>query len=291
MNPFFSVIIPTFNRVDKLRRALDSLMTQRYRDFEVLVCDDGSTDATGEMVGSFAESLDIRYLWEENFGGPARPRNRGIAAARGKWLCFLDADDWWYPLKLERVYAVTGEADAIFHDCDVMTPTGIRRFVRKSMSPRTPVFVDFMTRGCRIVTSSICVRRTILDRTGPFTEEPSFIAVEDTDLWLRVARETERFRYLPERLGAYWEDGTNISAFSDRYIDRITALHDKFASLLDPAARREAELLLAYRTAIVWRTLGRIDESRVLFRKTIASRNPKIRLYSLYYLARLAVGR
>lgn len=290
-NPFFSVIIPTFNRAEKLRRALDSLLEQSWRDFEVIVCDDGSIDGTGEMVGSFVGRLDIRHLWDENFGGPARPRNRGVTASRGEWLCFLDADDWWYPLKLERVAAVTGDADFIFHDCDVVTPEGVRRFVRKSMQPKSPVFADFMTRGCRVITSSVCVRRGILERTGPFTEEREFIAVEDTDLWLRVARETERFIYLPERLGAYWEDGTNISVFSDKYISRVTALHEKFAPLLEPGDRREAELLLAYRTAIVMRALGQTAESRDLFRKTVSSRNLKIRLYSLYYLARLAAGR
>lgn len=286
----FSVIIPTFNRADKLRRALDSLVAQTCRDFEVIVCDDGSTDETGEMVTSYAGRLDIRYLWEENFGGPARPRNRGIAAARGEWLCFLDADDWWYPAKLERVAAVTGDADFIFHDCDVITPKGVRRFVRKSMKPRTPIFADFMTRGCRVITSSVCVRRGVLEQTGPFTEERQFIAVEDTDLWLRVARLTERFRYLPEHLGAYWEDGDNISAFSEGYISRLTALHEKFASLLEPADRSEAELLLIYRTAIVNRAIGRRGESRALFEKTVSSRNPRIRFYSLLYLLRLALG-
>ncbi len=283
-SPLFSVIIPTFNRMEKLRRALDSLVTQSFRDFEVIVCDDGSTDGTGEMVTTFAGKLDIRYLWEDNFGGPARPRNRGIEASRGEWLCFLDADDWWYPAKLDKVSRQLEGADLIFHDCDVVTPKGVRRFVRKSMQPRIPVFVDFMTRGCRLITSSVSVRREILEQAGHFTEEREFIAVEDTDLWLRIARITDGFRYLSERLGAYWEDGSNISGFSEKYVQRITVLHEKYAGFLDADDLEEAELLLSYRTAIVRRDLGQIDECRELFKKTLSSRNLKIKGYSLYYL-------
>src|SRR6266545_511842 len=104
--PFFSVVIPTYNRAEKLRRALESLLHQSYGDFEVLVCDDGSTDGTREVVSAYAGELQISYLWEENWGGPARPRNRGIAAAQGKWVCFLDADDWWHPDKLAKVHGL-----------------------------------------------------------------------------------------------------------------------------------------------------------------------------------------
>ena len=290
-SPLFSVIIPTFNRADKLRRALDSLVAQSFSDFEVLVCDDGSTDGTDEVVESFSEKLKIRHLWEENFGGPARPRNRGITASAGDWLCFLDADDWWYPRKLEQVSRVLQDADFIFHDCDVVTPGGVRRFARKSMLPRQPAFVDFMTRGCRVITSSVSVRRELLDRVGRFTEARDFIAVEDSDLWIRISLVTERFCYLPEHLGAYWEDGNNISVFSESYIHRITALHGKFAHLLGPADRAEDELLLAYRTAIVNRAIGRKIESRELFRKTVSSRNPRIRFYSMLYLLRLLLNR
>lgn len=288
--PLFSVIIPTFNRADKLRRALDSLVAQSYNNFEVIVCDDGSTDGTAAVVATFADRLQVTCLWEENFGGPARPRNMGIAASQGEWICFLDADDWWYPGKLARIVPVLADADLIYHDCDVVTPRGVRRCVRKSQLPRKPAFVDFMTRGCRIITSSVCVRRAILDTVGPFSEERELIAIEDTDLWIRISQVTERFSYLPARLGAYWEDGSNISVFSGKYVERVTALHNKFAGELEPVDRLEAELLLTYRTAVVMRALGRGQESCELFRRTLASRNVKMRLYSLLYLIRQKLG-
>jgi glycosyltransferase involved in cell wall biosynthesis len=282
--PLFSVIIPTYNRKEKLLRALESLECQTFRDFEVLVCDDGSTDGTQEMVANFADRMPLRYFWEENFGGPARPRNIGIREARGAWICFLDADDWWYPAKLQTVAQQLDSADFICHDCHIVTPSGRRRFTRKSRKPRSPLFVDFMTRGCRIITSSVSVRREIIDKAGFFTEEREFIAIEDTDLWIRISRITERFLYLPERLGAYWEDGSNISGFSEHFISRITALHDKFAGELDPEQRAEAEFLLTYRTAVVRRALGQKSASRKLFMKVVASRNFRMRLYALLNL-------
>lgn len=288
--PLFSVIIPTYNRMEKLRRALDSLVAQTFRDFEVIVCDDGSTDGTAEMVETFTDTLNISYLRDENFGGPARPRNVGMAASKGRWICFLDADDWWYPGKLERIVPLLENSDLIFHDCDVVTPQGMRRFVRKSRMPRKPFFVDFMTRGCRIITSSVCVRREILDAVGPFSEDRELIAIEDTDLWIRIARVTEKFVYLPERLGAYWEDGDNISGFSGKFIERITVLHNKFAGFLGEAERRDAGMLLMYRTALVKRSLGHFGESRALFRKTLAARNMKIKVYSMLYLVRMKLN-
>ena len=94
MKPFFSVVIPTYNCANKIHRAIESVLSQSYSNFEVLVMDDGSTDNTEEIVSSFRDNR-IVYDKDSNFGGPARPRNRGIAIAKGDWICFLDSDDFW----------------------------------------------------------------------------------------------------------------------------------------------------------------------------------------------------
>src|SRR3954464_10946901 len=99
--PRVSVVIPTYNRSHALRRCLDSVAKQTFRDFEVIVCDDGSTDDTAEVVREYESVLDLTYSYGENFGGPARPRNRGIGLARAPYIAFLDSDDWWAPRKLE----------------------------------------------------------------------------------------------------------------------------------------------------------------------------------------------
>lgn len=283
--PFFSVIIPTYNRAEKLRRALEALKRQTCRDFEVIVCDDGSTDATGEVVAEYSEVLPVTYLWEANWGGPARPRNWGIAAARGEWICFLDADDWWYPEKLAEVLPKTGEADLIYHDCDVYMKEGRSSVGKRSRQLQKPVFVDLMTRGCSLVTSSVCVEKEILAKSGGFAEERELVAIEDYDLWLRIARISERFLYLPRSLGAYWVDQANISEFSEKYIARETVVCRRYSGYLKSSDRDEAEKLLAYKTGVAKKYLGEFNGSRASFRAAMRSRRLKIRLYALFYYA------
>lgn len=281
--PFFSVIIPTYNRAEKLRRALDALKLQSCKDFEVIVCDDGSTDTTADVVAEYSKFMPVTYLWEANWGGPARPRNRGIAAARGEWVCFLDADDWWYQEKLAEVLARAGEADLIYHDCDVYTEQGRRSVGKRSRQLQEPAFVELMTRGCSLVTSSVCVKREILKESGGFAEEAELVAIEDYDLWLRIARISGKFLYIPLPLGAYWIDQANISEFSEKYITRETVVCNRYSGHLSRFDRGEAECLLAYKTGVARKYLGDFAGSRAFFLTAMRSRRPKIKLYALIY--------
>src|SRR5689334_6850738 len=98
-NPLVSVVIPAFNRAFILPEALDSVLAQTWKDFEVLVVDDGSTDNTEEVLEPYVARHGVRFLRQAN-QGPAAARNRGIEAARGKYVAFLDSDDLWLPIKL-----------------------------------------------------------------------------------------------------------------------------------------------------------------------------------------------
>jgi len=88
IKPMFSIIIPTYNRAERLKIALESIFNQTFQDFEVLVCDDGSTDHTKDVVQLFVDKLDLTYIWEENWGGPARPRNNGIKKEKANGCAF-----------------------------------------------------------------------------------------------------------------------------------------------------------------------------------------------------------
>ena len=98
VKPLVSVIIPTFNRLGFLKEAVESVEKQSYRDFELIIVDDGSTDSTG----GYLESLPVKYIRLEHSGFPGRVRNAGAKAAKGKYLAFLDSDDLWEPEKLAR---------------------------------------------------------------------------------------------------------------------------------------------------------------------------------------------
>ena len=99
-----SVIIPTYNRAACLREAIESVLSQTYKQFELIVVDDGSTDATGELLLQYGAKLSVLHT---GHGGPSAARNCGIAAARGDYIAFLDSDDVWLPDKLRA-------ADALF---------------------------------------------------------------------------------------------------------------------------------------------------------------------------------
>lgn len=205
MKPFFSVVIPTYNRAVELKRAIGSVRAQSFEDFEILVMDDGSTDNTCEIVASF-EDRRVTYEREANSGGPARPRNRGISRARGEWICFLDADDWWSPNKLLTCFEhASYMVDLIYHDLKI---TGNRHsfFWRTKIWARQvgkPALVDLLLNGNPIGTSSVVVRKSLMDKIGGFDENVEMIASEDYNAWLRVAQISEAFCYIPKSLGYY----------------------------------------------------------------------------------------
>jgi len=215
MGFFFSVVIPTFNRANKLKKTLESVVAQTFTEFEVLVMDDGSTDDTRAVVESFHDAR-ICYEWAPNSGGPATPRNRGIDAARADWVCFLDADDLWYSDKLQRV----SEAIAQHPDCDLICHNEMMSVLAtqsKSLFPYGPYEPDFyrlmLTLGNRVSTSATTVKRSFLNQHGlRFNESRDYVIVEDYDMWLRIAFHGGMFHYMDETLGEYIIEEDNISS-------------------------------------------------------------------------------
>lgn len=207
----FSVIIPTYNRANDLNRCLSSLVAQTYKNFEVIACDDGSTDNTKDIVESYRDRLNIKYDWAENWGGPARPRNRGIKLAQADWICFLDSDDWWYPNKLEECALHLNSADIIYHDLDVYNnisekPISCLHSRQLTDNP----FTDLMLNNNALFNSSVVVKKSILDGIGGISEDKELISIEDSDCWLKISKITKKFFYLSKSLGAYWLE-SNIS--------------------------------------------------------------------------------
>ncbi len=281
--PLFSIIIPTYNRAAKLRRSLESVEKQALRDFEVIVCDDGSTDDTKAVVEAFAKRMRVEYIREENWGGPARPRNNGIRAARGEWLCFLDADDWWYPDKLESVARHLHEGDIIYHDLDVY-PKKISRIKRKVRGRRLRrhAFVDLMLRGNCIANSSVTVRKAMVERAGGVTEDG---LLEDFDLWLKIARLTDRFLYIPRSLGAYWWGEDNISDVSERLIESTKALYARHRAYLSTDDQRESDLFMTYTIARIEQRLGLFDGALSHFKSAIRIKSLQFKLQSMIMMA------
>jgi GT2 family glycosyltransferase len=182
--PRVSVIIPTYNRGWIIREAIDSVMVQDYRDFELIVVDDGSTDNTPDILDSFRD--EIRVLRQENQGVSAA-RNRGLATASGRFIAFLDSDDLWLPQKLLRqVEFFNKNPDAQICQTE---ETWIRKGVRvnpkkRHKKPRGMIFEPSLAL-CLVSPSAVMIRASLFEKVGGFDE--TLPACEDYDLWLRIS--------------------------------------------------------------------------------------------------------
>ena len=230
-SPEVSIIIPTYNRAHYLERCLDSLLEQSFINFEVLVCDDGSTDNSQEIVEKFRSRLNIQYCWNENFGGPARSRNIGIKKSKGKYIAFLDSDDWWLREKLAvSIEALEAGADLVYHDLYIYNENRPRQYRIKKLKARDlacPVFDDLLLNGNAIINSSVVVRKKILDEIVGFSEDRDLIAWEDYDAWLRISKMTDHFKRIKGCYGWYSLGNENISSAerSQRSIKKIIAIY------------------------------------------------------------------
>jgi glycosyltransferase involved in cell wall biosynthesis len=230
VHPFFSIVIPTYNRASKLKFTLNSVIAQTFTDFEVLIMDDGSTDNTEAVVESFHDSR-MRYEWAPNSGGPATPRNRGIDASRADWICFLDADDRWYPDKLKRVSEIvttTSGLDLVCHD-EIMVALATGRRIPAKCGPFVPDFYRVMLMwGNRVSTSAVSVRRDFLNKHClRFNQSPDYVIVEDYDMWLRIAFHRGVFHFIADYYGEYVIADDNISSNSQRIqSNHLTLLRD-----------------------------------------------------------------
>lgn len=285
--PKISVVIPNYNRAEDLRRCLDSLVAQTFVNFEVLVCDDGSTDHSALVAAAYKDRLDLHFDTAINFGGPARPRNRGVALARAPFIAFLDSDDWWMPEKLAHSYAALMQgADVVYHDLFVVRLIDQKKFNEKikSTPPRVPMFEALLCRGMSLPNSSVVTRKDLLLRIGGICEERELISVEDYDTWLSLAQITERFVRLPTCDGFYWMGGGNISAASPKQQTRIRSLYARHVSDLSVTSQRCAEGFLAFRVARIAQQHGDFDAARCSLLKAIRSPiSPIYRLKAMYW--------
>jgi glycosyltransferase involved in cell wall biosynthesis len=202
--PAISVVIPTYNRAELLRRAIDSALAQTYQDLELIVVDDGSTDSTAATVRSVADSR-IRYIRLPKNRGVPFARNTGIASARGEWVAFLDCDDEWKPDKLERQLAsieAAPEAAASYTRCEVQPSNGRRR--RRREIAQGDVTDAVLRMEIPLVPSVYMVKRRALMDVGGFDE--TMEAAEDADLWLRLAQAGVRFAGVTEPLAIKHHD-------------------------------------------------------------------------------------
>ena len=189
--PKVSVVIPTYNRADLLPECLESVLAQSFRDLEIIVIDDGSTDNTREVVSAFP----VRYVWQEN-QRVAAARNKGIELAHGEYIAFLDSDDALFKDALEKgVEVMDSHPEAAFSFGQAYFSDEEGRIFGLEKPHRNKSCVregweelrDYLTYGNHFTTTTVMARRSCLKEAGGFDVAFS-IGSSDLELWVRLAK-------------------------------------------------------------------------------------------------------
>lgn len=184
--PRVSVIIPTYNRAHLVGEAIQSLFNQTYRDFEIIVVDNGSADNTREVLSRYGER--IRYLFQQN-AGPAAARNTGIRASTGEMLAFLDDDDTVSPTKLAHQVAYLDarpDIAVVYTGWQIIGADGTTLLREVRPVWQGEILKDLLLEEYLFPIHSILIRRECFDRVGLFDE--TLPTSEEVDLWYRLAR-------------------------------------------------------------------------------------------------------
>ena len=185
-----SVIIPTFNRKHTLQRAIDSVLAQTFKPFEIIIVDDGSKDGTKEWL--LLNYPSVQYIHQPN-NGVSSARNKGIQISQGSWIALLDSDDEWMPEKLEYQsrFLEMNRDSSFCHTNEIWIRNGVRvNQMKKHKKYGGDIFKHCLD-ICRISPSSSIIKKDVFEEVGAFDE--SLTVCEDYDLWLRV---TAKFNIL-----------------------------------------------------------------------------------------------
>ena len=233
-SPFFSITIPAYNRAYILEETLESIHNQRFRDWEVIIVDDGSTDNTKEVVNALSlKDSRIRYVYQDNAERSAA-RNNGAKHAKGSYLLFLDSDDAFREDHLEKFYAHLKSNEfpvcMLFSNLSYLTEEGLstpqlplmqegKEFEYVLMQPITP--------------SRVCVHKKVFQ---DFQFDPKIVIVEDLVLWVCIASKYKVFQVPEPTLNYRIHDGNSVDLSRNSYLDRYKGLqrlfyHDDYKSV------------------------------------------------------------
>jgi glycosyltransferase involved in cell wall biosynthesis len=201
--PSVSVIIPTYNRGRFIRKAIDSVLNQTFKDYEIIVIDDGSTDGTAKILKSYDNSI-IYHSYQPNRGA-AYARNRGIEMSRGNYIAFLDSDDFWKPEKLKKqvdFFQQHPDFGVVATQCSVnMIDDNLQtiKYIERETVHFELTYEKIFQRPL-IKTPSVMIQKKCFQEIGIFNEK--YPILEDVDLWIRLARKY-KIGFINEPLTVY----------------------------------------------------------------------------------------
>jgi glycosyltransferase involved in cell wall biosynthesis len=270
-----SVVLPTHNRKYLLKRAISSVINQTFKNIEIIIVDDGSTDGTQEDYSN--EYMGVKYIRIDPPKGGNFARNTGIANARGDFIAFLDDDDEWLPAKLEKQLALferDGSVGLVYTGVEVLHGTKTSYCIKpKLKGDLSKLILTFNYIG---TTSSVMIRKAVFDDVGKFdTDMPQ---LQDYDLWIRVCQKY-KIDFVPESLVKYYihNDGSQVTSSLSKNQKAIEIIDEKYADLIEALSSGEQKKRFCQRyNAMGKRLLNSGDRSgsrRYFFRSFLAYPN------------------
>ncbi len=228
-----SVIIPTYNRGEFIKKTINSVLNQTFKNFELIIVDDGSTDNTKEIIEEFIKKDDrVKYFYQKNSGSPSEPRNLGIEKAQGEYIAFLDSDDEWLSEKLEKQlahfkslkdeYAVVGCYAYVIEDDKKL-------YIEKRLN--TNNIEDFLLKSDTFFysSSSVFLKKELLNKFS-IKYDSDLKIVEDLDFYISIAKKHINFSFVKEPLFKYFLHKENISRHNEENFYNYKKLIDKHYS-------------------------------------------------------------
>jgi glycosyltransferase involved in cell wall biosynthesis len=199
--PLVSVVVPTYNRPDFLKKTVQSIAEQTYKNIEIIIVSNGFNKNNQKVAQEFNDSRII-YADQENSGGPASPRNHGIKIAKGKYVAFCDDDDLWMPDKIEKqIKALEENLEYGLCYSKMLRFDGQKEWANPG--EEGPASLQSLLYINTVPISSVFMRKSLIDKFGGFSESNKVGSSEDYEFLLRHAAETN-FYFLDEYLIKYW---------------------------------------------------------------------------------------
>ena len=257
-----SIITPTYNRRHLIGESIDSVLSQEVGDYEMIIVDDGSTDGTEEYISEKYTDPRIKYIKQEN-RGQNFARNRGLSEATGKYICFLDSDDYWPPDKLSKsleIFQSHPEVDVVYGDEMIVDESG-NEIAKESIKRYSGRVTAKLLVENFIGMSAAMVRAEKVLEVGGMDE--SIKVADDYSLWLRLSANCN-FYYLEETLGYYRVTGDqiskDISARLDSNLYIVTNFLEKNPGVISESEKRKALCQFYSKRVRLLRNCGRYKQ-------------------------------
>jgi len=275
--PLISVIIPTYNSTKYVKEAIKSVLKQTYRNLEIIVVDDGSTDNTREVLKPYVRGGEIRYIYQENKKQGAA-RNNGIRHSMGELIALLDADDLWFPEKLELQIPLFMDKEVglvyagiiKFNDKDnrIVKTTDFNQFYKGYIfDDLFDSDMSFIPNSSTVIRKSCLGKLETINGPGPYWEDPSCASTEDYHLFLRLAYKF-KVEYVPEHLVRCRLHDVNSSKDKIKHLNAAIYTVKNISNLCNIQTKRTRKKISLYylRIGYDYRKISKIRALRYYFK-------------------------